>query len=232
MPRAANKSGPARVGGRKKTIVVIEKYPVARAGLVLFLQQAGLYWVAFAGASSSEAATYIAKECPDIVLLSADLRRPADMQAVSIVRAASPQAGVLVLTESDDPVNHRRAMQSGASGVFSKNHGCELLLKAIAKVIEGEIWFDQSVIRAALEDLWLTTQIDRDEIGKVDSLTRLEREIITLVCEGLRNRDIADRLFISEKTVRNQMVPIFSKLHVSSRLALSTYAHGHGLKDG
>ena len=212
----------------KKTVVLIHKYDVDRTGLRLFVEQFQRYKVVFAGACCLEAALSLQKSGADILLLDADFRDPSDLQAVSVLRTASPSTPILVLTESHDLLLHRKVMEQGASGVFAKNQGCETLLKAMTKVIEGEIWLDRSLIKAVLEDARLGGK-SKDESGKIQSLTNREREVISLVCKGLRNQEVADRLFISEKTVRNHMVSIFSKLHVSNRLALSAYAQSHGV---
>jgi len=112
-----------------------------------------------------------------------------------------------------------------------KERSTEILLKAIEKVHAGEVWLERSMIAAVLSEM--TRKNERKptnpEAANIATLTPREREVITLIGEGLRNKQIAQRLFISETTVRHHLTSIFSKLHVSERLELVIYAYRHGL---
>jgi len=105
------------------------------------------------------------------------------------------------------------------------------LLKAITKVYAGEIWFDRSMMGSVLSQMSRVGKGNNQdpEAVKMATLTEREREIITLIGEGLKNKQIADRLFISETTVRHHLTSIFAKLEVSDRLELIIYAFRHNL---
>jgi DNA-binding NarL/FixJ family response regulator len=134
---------------------------------------------------------------------------------------------VLVLTGVRDKELHRQALQLGAMGIVLKDHAAEILIEAIEKVRAGEVWLDRSMLVALLGT---SARGDADpERVKIQMLTDREREIICLLAEGLRNKQIGERLFISEITVRHHLTSIFNKLAVSDRVELLIYAYRNGI---
>jgi DNA-binding NarL/FixJ family response regulator len=115
--------------------------------------------------------------------------------------------------------------------VLNKEHAADILIKAIHKVQAGEVWLDRVEMAHLLADLRsTTTPLNPDpEQEKVAALSDREREVLDLVSQGLKNREIAERLFISDHTVRHHVAAIFVKLGVSSRLELILYAYRHHL---
>jgi DNA-binding NarL/FixJ family response regulator len=135
------------------------------------------------------------------------------------------------LTGLRDPEVHRQAIRHGALGLVFKEKAVETLLQAITKVRAGEVWLEPTMIAQVLGDLTrpqLSPQTSA-EATKIARLTEREREVITLVGEGLRNKHIAERLYISEATVRHHLTAIFAKLDISDRFELAIYAYQHGL---
>jgi len=131
-----------------------------------------------------------------------------------------------------DPEAHREAVRRGAMGLVLKEHAAETLLEAIAKVGAGEVWLEPSMVARVLGELTrpqTAQQPISPEAAKIATLTAREREVITLVGEGLRNQHIAERLYISEATVRHHLTAIFAKLGVADRFELAIYAYQHGL---
>ena len=125
---------------------------------------------------------------------------------------------------------HQRAVQLGAMGLVLKDKTSDVLIKAIERVEAGEAWLDRSMITQALgSSRPLETNSNDANAARISTLTAREREVTTLVASGLTTKQIADRLFISEKTVRNHLVSIYSKLGLSYRLELAVYAYQHGL---
>ena len=112
-----------------------------------------------------------------------------------------------------------------------KDRAAEVLIKAIEKVHAGEVWLDRFTMATVLTDARRSREpkpID-PEAAKIESITKREREIVALIAEGHGTKQLAKRLFISEKTIRNHMTVIYSKLGVSDRLELALYAARHGL---
>jgi DNA-binding NarL/FixJ family response regulator len=113
------------------------------------------------------------------------------------------------------------AMRLGAKGFLLKQTGLDLFVKCLRKVYEGEIWLDGRFAEAVLHAFG-SFQPDAKTDGK-NELSAREMEVIALVVQGYKNRDIAQKLFISEKTVKNHLSAIFNKLGVSDRLELTLY---------
>jgi DNA-binding NarL/FixJ family response regulator len=126
--------------------------------------------------------------------------------------------------------SHRIAIRRGAMGIVLKQQAADLLLKAIRKVHAGEVWIDRSMMGSVLDDVRSERQQgSNSEATKIASLTPREREVVALVSEGLKNKLIGERLYISETTVTHHLSSVFSKLEVSDRLELIIYAFRHGL---
>jgi DNA-binding NarL/FixJ family response regulator len=113
-------------------------------------------------------------------------------------------------------------------GIVLKEHAADQLLKAIMKVYEGEVWIERSMMGSMIQEINKPTQVN-PEVTKIESLTDREREVIALIGEGLKNKQVGERLFISETTVTHHLSSVFSKLEVSDRLELIIYAFRHGL---
>jgi DNA-binding NarL/FixJ family response regulator len=136
---------------------------------------------------------------------------------------------VLILTGVYDEELHKRAILEGARGILLKNQAGTTLIKAIKKVHLGEAWIDRTLTVKLLDEANKHSQLNREEQKKINSLTARECEIIKLIAEGLVNKEIARRLFVVEKTVRNHLTVIYSKLELTSRLELAVYASRNGL---
>ncbi len=160
---------------------------------------------------------------PDIVLLDLFLTDGESLSLIPDILRLVPNARVMVLTGAPDTALHRRALTLGATGLVLKEQSAEILLSAIERVYQGEVWIDRSLLAELMTSDALKVS------GPIDSLTQREREIIGAVGLGLRNKQIAERFFISERTVHNHLSSIFRKLEVGDRLELALYAGNHGL---
>jgi len=205
-------------------ILLIEDQLVIRAGLRLLIEsQPGLQVVALA-ANREEALKFAACESPDLILLDLKLGEESGLAFLPELRAATPKARVLVLTSSKDVDVHRQAVRLGAAGIVLKDQEPELLIKAIRKVHAGEVWLDRTTTGNLFHEMTQNSGDLDPEQSKIQSLTDREFQVIKLIAEGLKNKEIAKRLFISETTVTHHLSSIFSKLEVSDRLELVIYA--------
>ena len=131
--------------------------------------------------------------------------------------------GTRVLTASDDEGEYVQAMKYGTCGIVLKQTATDLLIKSIRKVYGGEIWLDARTTAAVMRQFASPMDAgprDRDK----PRLSNREREIVGFVSQGFKNKEIAERMFISEQTVKNHLHNIFDKLGVSDRLELALYA--------
>jgi two-component system nitrate/nitrite response regulator NarL len=199
---------------------------------MLIENHAGLNVAGEAG-NGSDALTVAAREQPDIILLDLDLNGTNGLDLIPDLLAAAKHARVIILTGVHDPETHQRAVRLGAMGLVLKEKAAEVVIKAIEKVHAGEIWLDRSTIGNMLAQMSQANAVRKSdpEAAKIAALTEREREIISLIGEGLKNKQIAARLFISETTVRHHLTSVFDKLGVVDRLELIIYAYRHGLAE-
>jgi DNA-binding NarL/FixJ family response regulator len=167
---------------------------------------------------------------PDVVIL--DLRMPNldGLSALQALQQSNKKAKVIVLTASEDKNEFVQAMKLGCSGIVLKQTAPELIVKSIRKVHAGEIWLDSHTTAAVMRQF----AAPGDMIGGAKTrerspLSTREREIVGLVAQGYKNKEMAEKMFISEQTVKNHLHNIFDKLGVSDRLELALYAIHKGL---
>lgn len=210
-------------------ILLVDNHLVMRAGLRLLIEnQPGMKVVGLA-CNRQEALNLAACESPDVILLDLELGTESGLTFLPELRAAARNARVLVLTGLKDSEAHRQAVKLGAVGVVMKDQEPEVLLKAIEKVHAGEVWLDRTTTGNLFHEMTQNSgELDRER-SKVASLTEREFQVIKLIAEGLKNKEIAKRLFISETTVTHHLSSIFSKLDVSDRLELVIYAFAQKL---
>ena len=208
--------------------MIVDDHAVIRAGLRMLIEQDETIAVVAMAGNCAEALERAASERPDIIILDLVLGDEDGLAFLPTLREKIPGSRVLVLTGVQNPDSHRTAIRRGAMGIVLKEHAAELLLKAIKKVYEGEVWIDRSMMGSMIQEFSKPSQVNPEE-AKIDSLTLREREVIKLVGEGLKNKQIAERLYISETTVTHHLSSVFSKLEVSDRLELIIYAFRHDL---
>jgi len=212
-------------------VLIVDDHAVVRAGLRMLIDsQSPMKVVAEAG-TRVEAVQAAATQQPDIVLLDLDMGGESGLSFLPDLVDAARGAKILVLTGVRDPEAHRKAVRAGARGVVFKEKAVEVLIKAIEGVHGGEIWLDRALASSLLEELsHPNAAFEGDPEGaRIASLTTRERELIAIVSQGLRNKEIADRLFITEVTVRHHLTSIYGKLGVADRFELAVYAFRHGL---
>jgi len=217
--------------GQPIRVFLVDDHAIMRSGLRLIIEkQANLKVVGEAG-NRSDALAIAGQEQPDIILLDLYLPGTSGLDLIPELFAAASDTRILILTGVADPEAHARAMHLGAMGIVLKEKAPEVLIKAIEKVYKGEVWLDRSMIASvfgAKSRASLAKNSD-PEAAKIASLTERERRVISLISEGLRNKQIAERLFISETTVSHHLTSIFGKLQVSDRLGLIIYAYRNRL---
>jgi DNA-binding NarL/FixJ family response regulator len=212
-------------------VLIIDDHGIVRAGLRMLLESQPGITVVGEAATCVEALELATREQPDIIVLDLDLGGENAVESMPALLHAAREARILILTGVRDSETHRQAIRHGAMGLVLKEKAAVTLLQAIAKVRAGEVWLEPTMIARVLGDLTRsqTSLRTSPEAAKIATLTEREREVITLIGEGLRNKHIAERLYISEATVRHHLTSIFAKLDVADRFELAIYAYQHGL---
>lgn len=212
-------------------VLLVDDHAVVRAGLRMIIQsRAGMTIIGEAG-NRDDALSLAASEHPNIILLDLDLGADSGMNLIAELLAAASEARIIILTGLRDPEAHRQAVLLGAMGIVKKEKAAEVLITAIERVHLGEAWLDPPLMAGVLSEMTRSSKGRKTdpEADKIAALTNREREVIVLVGEGIKSKEIAGRLFISETTVRHHLTSIFDKLGVADRVELLIYAYRHGL---
>ncbi len=208
-------------------VLLISDLLLQRAGLLHILDASGMALVG-EQATCEEALRVATSERPDVIVVDLHLRSEA-FRCIDEILSAVPSSRVIVLSDRSKAADHPALVELGATGLVLKNEPPETLIKAIRKVHDGEVWLDRRNTAAVISRMVRRRHEEDHEVAKMATLTSREHEIIALVGEGLKNGAIAQRLFVSEATVRNHLTSILSKLGLSDRFELAVYAFRQGL---
>lgn len=223
--KASPDSNPIRV-------LLVGDHTVVRVGLKLLIESYPDMAVVGQAGTNGDAPAIADTVQPHIILVDVTNGNDAELNCLPKLLSAARDARVVVLTgDVEAKVNHR-AVELGAMGVVQKTKEPDVLIKAIRKVHSGEAWLDRVTTASVLTELSRRSSRedrDRSESDDIASLTKRERDVINLVAQGLKNRQIAERLSISDITVRHHLTSIFGKLGVADRFELIIYAYRHGL---
>lgn len=212
-------------------IVMVDDHPIVRKGVRLLLETHPQFKIIGEASNRLEALTLTTQLQPDVILLDLHLHGEDGLELLPELLIAGQSARILVLTGVTDAEVHYRAVRLGALGVVLKGHEPETLIRAIESVLSGEVWLDHHLTVRLLSEMLGNGESEKldPEAAKIVRLTAREREVVSLIGEGLRNKQVAERLFISEVTVRHHLTSIFNKLEVQDRFELAIYAYRHGL---
>lgn len=160
---------------------------------------------------------------PDVLLVSADLLQEKLDELERLVTEID-ETRVIVLTSRKDVDFLEGALRCGAKGLIQREWPIQEIPIAIRKVTSGGFWVERATAERVLEKLLTTRDAEDPDARKIAALTQREREVINLVCQGLRNKNVADSLHISDATVSHHLTSIYRKLEVDDRTSLVIYA--------
>lgn len=189
---------------------LLEDHELIRAGIKAVLQSQRTVTVVGETADHREGVDQITALVPDVAVIGVRLDEDRGFDTCRQIRLTTPSVKTLVLTGFPGPEVLRAAILAGASGVLPKSVGTERLLESVMEVARGSTLMDAREVL----DL-IGRQPDLEDL--LDDLTPRDRDLLALVGQGLSNREIAERLFLVDKTVRNQVTRLMAKLGVSSR---------------
>ena len=204
-------------------IAVADDHPIFRDGLRKLLSLECDFEVVAEARDGSEVADILARVEPDVLLLDLNMPRRDGMAALSAISRGRLKTKVIILTASEDPDQHVHALKHGASGIVLKQSATKLLAESIRKVYWGGIWLDAKGTASLMKHFSSSTS-DPAEGPKSRKLSSREEEVVELVAQGFKNKDIAGKLYVAEQTVKNHLHKIFDKLGVADRVELALYA--------
>ena len=208
-------------------VMVVDDHEVVRTGLKAILEAEGDIEVVGEADSAGEAVRKVPQLDPHVVLMDVRMEGMSGIEACRLIKSAHPQVNVLMLTSFGEEEAVTSAILAGASGYLLKNVGRADLIKSIRAVANGDNLLDPAVTRKVMERL---AKLARQEQQRaVDAVSDREKEVLVLVAQGLTNKEIAEKLVISENTARNDVSRILDKLGLSRRTEAATFAAQHGL---
>jgi DNA-binding NarL/FixJ family response regulator len=211
------------------TVGIVDFHQLVRDALRSLLDASGSVMVNGEATGAGDVIAMMDAQHPAAVILMMDGSGEREFALLQQLPDIADRAFPIVVTSESDRALHAQAIELGARGVVTKDQPGSILVKAVLKVCAGEIWLDRARTAGVVNRL-TRRRIDEDpETMKMESLTPRERQIVALVTEGFTNKDIAERLFISEATARNHLTSILDKLDLPDRFQLTVYAFRRGL---
>jgi DNA-binding NarL/FixJ family response regulator len=210
--------------------MLVDDHEVVRGGIRAMLQATDDIVVTAEAASVQEAIDEAARARPDVIVMDVRLTDGSGIEATRQIRADRPEARVLMLTSFADDEALFASIMAGASGYVLKQINAAELLRAIRAVGRGESLLDPAVTTSVLDRLRKGKHLMQDE--KLARLSPQEERILTAVADGKTNREIGDDLHLAEKTVKNYVSSILSKLEVARRAEAAAYLARHTTTPG
>jgi two-component system response regulator DevR len=200
-------------------VFLLDDHEIVRRGLIDLLQTADDLLVVGQAGTAAEARQRIPAAQPDVAILDARLPDGSGIEVCRDIRSHHPTVHCLILTSYDDDEALFAAVMAGASGYLLKQIGGQSLLEAIRDVAAGQSLLDPAVTGRLLDRLRHPVPPDT----RLRSLTAREREILDLIADGLSNKEIGQRLFLAEKTVKNYVSTLLGKLHMQRRTQAAVF---------
>ena len=207
-------------------IVIADDHPVVRRGLAQFIADEDELEVVAECADGESALAAVARYAPDVLIVDLSMPLVSGLDVLRRLHAlpSSPATVLLAGNVSDDEVVE--AMRLGVRGVVLKEMAPSLLVACIRKVAAGGTWLEKEAVGRTLDKL-LRQESSRQKVR--DVLTPREIEIVRMVASGLGNREVGEKLFISEGTVKTHLHSVYEKLGLKGRVHLANYAQENGL---
>jgi DNA-binding NarL/FixJ family response regulator len=212
-------------------ILIVDDHEVVRVGLRHMIGKQPHMKIIGEASNQADALAIAAREQPEIIILDLCLGTENGATIIPELLRVAEETHIIVLTGVQDDEVLRHASRLGAMGIITKDAPSDMLIKAIERVNAGELWLNRRLTAALVSELRQPGNKPHanGEGELVSQLSNRERDIVSLIGEGLRNKHIADRLYISETTVRHHITSILKKLHVSDRLELLIFAYRNNL---
>ena len=215
-------------------VLLCGDHSLYRAALRILIETRDEFRIVAESTCQATALEYALRGEVDLILMDHDLCAATSLQLASLATLLDRLAPrpVVIVTSAVDPQTCFTALRHGAAGIVLKTSGEDTLLEAMTSAVRGQVLLERAVLTAILSENVQMSDVPRMEQMKIDQLTPREREIAEVACTGLTNTQIAEKLSISEATVRHHLGVIFSKLGVSTRSELAAYGYRHNLVRG
>ncbi len=215
------------MSARPLKVLIVDDHPVFRGGMRRLLGALPETEVVGEAASGEEAVALAASLHPDVVLMDLQLPGESGIDATRRIVAEAPRVNVLIVTMFEDDFSVFAAMRAGARGYVLKDAAEDELLRAIRTVADGQAIFSPAIARRLTD--YFAAPHPAAPAPAFPELSARENEVLDLIAQGIGNAEIAERLYLSPKTVRNHISSIFAKLQVADRAEAIVRARKAGL---
>lgn len=207
-------------------VLIADDHSLVRQGLKQILELEKDIRIVGQAGDGEEAIAKVQQLKPDVVLLDINMPKLNGIQTLRRLKDMDKTTKVIMLTFHEDQEYLYETINLGANGYVLKDSESESLIRAVRDVYKGQSYIHPSLASSLVRDF----NQGQKENNKENKLTRREYEVLTLIAEGLNNKEIAYGLFISEKTVKNHVSNIFKKIDVNDRTQAAIYAYKHNIK--
>lgn len=205
-------------------VMIVDDQKVFREGLRMIIEQDELIEVVGLCGNGQEALDYIGVYHPKLILMDIQMPIMNGVEAVKELKATHPEIDVIMLTTFHDESYIYDAVKNGASGYLLKDTDIDVIIKAIKTVYDGGALMDPEVTKIMMSQFTkLATGMAESDLSVLDVLTEREVDIAYLVSDGLNNKEIAEKLFLGEGTVKNHLTKILQKLELRDRTQLAIF---------
>ncbi len=210
-------------------LLIAEDEGILRSTLAELLAREDEFQIAATAPDGRAALIEALGQRPDVILTDLKMPKMDGIELTRRIREELPGVAVVILTAFDDDENLFAALKAGATGYILKDASLEEIATAVRAAHAGEGVLSAGLVARVIREFTRLDRMRQDQRRLFAQLTRREIEVLDLLAQGLRNRQIAQRLFLSEKTVRNHISAILGKLHANDRTEAALIAARHGL---
>ncbi len=224
MPKTTSKkTNPANLPDEnKKKILVVDDHPIVRQGLAQLISAEEDLELVGEASNTEDAMKAIAKLKPDLIIVDISLKGTSGLDLTKNVLLADPGMKILIVSSHEDSFYVDRALKSGAKGYLAKQEATDQIVTAIHKVLGGEIYVSEKM-RDSIVSRFISGKGDEEKTS-LYNLSDRELEVLRLIGQGLTTRQIAEKLFISAKTIDSHYANIKNKLNLSNSHELIQYS--------
>jgi NarL family two-component system response regulator LiaR len=216
-----------RASESRVRVLIVDDHAIVRKGIRALLSEAGGFEVVGEAGTGQEAVLRAQESSPDVILMDVLMPGMDGIEATRQITSRQPKARILVLTSFAADNKIFPAIKAGALGYLLKDSSPEELVRAIRQVHRGEPSLHPTIARKLLQEIARPAELQ----PAPEALTDREMTVLRLIAQGLSNQEIADRIAVSEPTVRTHVSRILGKLHLASRTQAALYAVREGLTD-
>lgn len=210
--------------------MLADDHVLIREGIKQLLELEDDIRVVVQAGNGQEAIDMALKYDPDVILLDINMPKMNGIDVLRRLKDLGVGSKIIMLTIHEDREYLIETMKIGANGYVLKDSDADTLISAIRDVNNGRTYIQPSIASVLVEDISKSDKEYNEDLRKIEMLTKREYEVLTLIAEGLNNKDIADKLFISEKTVKNHVSNIFKKIEVNDRIQAVIFAFKNNIK--